>query len=55
MQQNIDLRSLPSMVDIEDISKKKLEKLYRPPTTELIAYLDFSISTTGVLSGVKVS
>lgn len=52
--QVIDTRALPPVVDIEDMNKKKIEKQYRPPTAELISYLDFNISTTGVLSGVKV-
>lgn len=28
--------------------------MYKPPTAEMIAYLDFSVSTTGMLTGVKV-
>ena len=50
----LDLRSLPMMLDTDDIPKRKLDKYYKAPTAELIAYLDFSVSTTGVLSGVKV-
>ena len=50
----MDLRSLPQTLETDDLPKKKLDKIYHPPTPELIAYLDFSISTTGVLSGVKV-
>ena len=50
----LDPRSIPPMLDTDDIPKRKLEKYYRAPTAELIAYLDFSVSTTGVLSGVKV-
>ena len=42
------------MLETDDVSNKKLEKFYKAPTTELIAYLDFSVSTTGILSGVKV-
>lgn len=51
----MDLRSLPPMYETEDLPRKKLDKFYKPPTPELIAYLDFTVSTTGVLSGVKVS
>lgn len=29
--------------------------MYKPPTPEMLAYLDFSVSTTGILAGVKVS
>lgn len=51
---NLDLKTLPPILETDDLSKKKLERFYRAPTAELIAYLDFSVSTTGVLSGVKV-
>ena len=50
----LDLKALPPILETEDLSKRKFEKLYKAPTAELIAYLDFSVSTTGVLSGVKV-
>lgn len=50
----VDLKSLPPILETDDLSKKKLTKPYKAPTAELIAYLDFSVSTTGVLSGVKV-
>ena len=50
----LDFKTLPPMVETEDLSKRKMERYYKPPTSELIAYLDFSVSTTGVLSGVKV-
>jgi len=42
-------------VEVDDAPKKKLTNPYRAPTPEMIAYLDFSVSTTGMLSGVKVS
>ena len=50
----LDVRSLPPIVVTEDPPKRKLDKLYRAPTPEMMAYVDFSVSTTGVLSGVKV-
>ena len=50
----LDLKTLPPILETDDLSKKKLERVYKAPTAELIAYLDFSVSTTGVLSGVKV-
>ena len=43
------------MFETDDVPKKKLEKFYKAPTSELIAYIDFSVSTTGMLSGVKVT
>ena len=39
----------------DDPPKKKLARAYHAPTPELLAYVDFSVSTTGVLTGVKVS
>ena len=41
-------------IDTDDLSKKKLAAVYRAPTPEMICYLDFSVSTTGMLAGVKV-
>ncbi len=49
-----DFKTIPPLMVTDDLPKKKIEKYYKPPTPELIAYLDFSVSTTGVLSGVKV-
>lgn len=51
----VDIKSWPTVVEIDDAPKKKLVHPYRAPTAEMIAYLDFSVSTTGILSGVKVS
>ena len=51
----LDTRSLPPMTPTDDVVKKKFEKFYKAPTAELIAYLDFNVSTTGILNGVKVS
>ena len=42
-------------MDTDEAPKKKLDKFYKAPTSELIAYIDFSVSTTGMLSGVKVT
>lgn len=39
----------------DDLPRKKLPQIYKPPTPEMLAYLDFSVSTTGILAGVKVS
>ena len=50
----LDVKSLPPILEMDDPQKRKLDKFYRAPTPEMIAYLDFSVSTTGVLSGVKV-
>ena len=50
----MDMRTLPPTLATDDLPKKKLERFYKAPTAEMIAYVDFSVSTTGVLSGVKV-
>ncbi|XP_068751269.1 disco-interacting protein 2 homolog A-like isoform X2 [Montipora capricornis] len=51
----VDIKSWPTVVEIDDAPKRKLVNPYRAPTPEMIAYLDFSVSTTGLLSGVKMS
>lgn len=50
----VDVKSWPLILDTDDIPKKKLTSIYRAPTPEMIAYLDFSVSTTGMLAGIKV-
>ncbi|XP_008572186.1 PREDICTED: disco-interacting protein 2 homolog A [Galeopterus variegatus] len=39
----------------DDIPKKKVAGIFRPPSPDVLAYLDFSVSTTGILAGVKMS
>ncbi|XP_041432382.1 disco-interacting protein 2 homolog A isoform X5 [Xenopus laevis] len=39
----------------EDMPKKKVLRAFRPASPETLAYLDFSVSTTGLLAGVKMS
>ena len=51
----LDIRSLPPMTPTDEVVKRKFDKFYKAPTAEMIAYLDFSVSTTGILNGVKVS
>lgn len=50
-----DLRTWVPMVDTDELPKRKLSKLHRFPTPEMVAYIDFSVSTTGMLAGVKIS
>ncbi len=40
---------------LDDLPKKKPPQLYKPSNPDTLAYLDFSVSTTGMLAGVKVS
>ncbi|XP_062453133.1 disco-interacting protein 2 homolog B isoform X5 [Rhea pennata] len=39
----------------DDLPRKRMSQAYKPPTPEMLAYLDFSVSTTGMLTGVKMS
>ena len=45
----------PAILDTDDLPKKRLPSIYKAPTPEMIAYLDFSVSTTGMLAGIKMS
>ncbi|KAJ3592313.1 hypothetical protein NHX12_007441 [Muraenolepis orangiensis] len=51
----VDVRSWPVVLETDDLPRKKTPQLYKPPTPEMLAYLDFSVSTTGILAGVKMS
>jgi acyl-CoA synthetase (AMP-forming)/AMP-acid ligase II len=51
----VDIKSWPAILDTDDMPKKKLPVVYRAPTAEMLAYLDFSVSTTGMLAGIKMS
>lgn len=51
----VDIKSWPLILDTDDMPKKKLPVVYRAPTAEMLAYLDFSVSTTGMLAGIKMS
>ncbi|GAB6019998.1 beta transducin [Chamberlinius hualienensis] len=51
----VDIKSWPPVLDTDDMPKRKLTNIYRAPTAEMIAYLDFSVSTTGMLAGIKMS
>ncbi|KAL5005649.1 hypothetical protein ScPMuIL_016807 [Solemya velum] len=51
----VEAKAWPNILDTDDLPKKKLAAIYRAPTPEMICYLDFSVSTTGMLAGVKMS
>ncbi|XP_058379332.1 disco-interacting protein 2 homolog A isoform X13 [Diceros bicornis minor] len=52
----VDVRTWPPILDTaDDIPKKKIASIFRPPSPDVLAYLDFSVSTTGILAGVKMS
>ena len=49
-----DPKTWPTLLDTDDPSKRKIQAIYRPPAPEMTCYVDFSVSTTGMLAGVKV-
>jgi hypothetical protein len=50
----IDSRQWPTLIDVDDSTKRKLTGFYRPQAGEQLCYLDFSVSTTGMLTGIQV-
>ena len=50
----VDVKTWPVQFDTDDLPKRKLQAVYRAPTPEMVCFLDFSVSTTGMLAGVKV-
>ncbi|XP_033960805.1 disco-interacting protein 2 homolog C-like [Pseudochaenichthys georgianus] len=51
----VEIRSWPPIMDTDDLPKKKPPLLHKPSNPDILAYLDFSVSTTGMLAGVKMS
>ncbi|KAM3603990.1 uncharacterized protein V6R79_004979 [Siganus canaliculatus] len=51
----VDVRTWPPVLNTDDLPKKKPPLLYKPSLPDTLAYLDFSVSTTGMLAGVKMS
>ncbi|KAK3518953.1 hypothetical protein QTP70_016076 [Hemibagrus guttatus] len=52
---SVNVKTWPTIIDTDDLPKKRPPNIYKPPTPEMLAYLDFSVSTTGMLTGVKIS
>uniref|UniRef100_A0A8D0ALU3 Disco-interacting protein 2 homolog Bb n=1 Tax=Sander lucioperca TaxID=283035 RepID=A0A8D0ALU3_SANLU len=52
---SVNIKTWPTIIDTDDLPRRRPPQIYKPPTAEMIAYLDFSVSTTGMLTGVKVS
>ena len=52
--QVVDPKKWPMFVETDDAVNKKKVNIYKPPTPEMIAYLDFSVNSNGLLTGVKV-
>uniref|UniRef100_A0A8C4MTB1 Disco interacting protein 2 homolog C n=1 Tax=Equus asinus asinus TaxID=83772 RepID=A0A8C4MTB1_EQUAS len=51
----VDVRAWPPILDTDDLPKKRPAQIYKPSNPDTLAYLDFSVSTTGMLAGVKMS
>uniref|UniRef100_A0A8B9LPH4 Disco-interacting protein 2 homolog Ba n=1 Tax=Astyanax mexicanus TaxID=7994 RepID=A0A8B9LPH4_ASTMX len=52
---SVNVKTWPTIIDTDDLPRKRPPQIYKPPTAEMLAYLDFSVSTTGMLTGVKIS
>uniref|UniRef100_A0A8B9L7N2 Disco-interacting protein 2 homolog Bb n=1 Tax=Astyanax mexicanus TaxID=7994 RepID=A0A8B9L7N2_ASTMX len=52
---SVNIKTWPIIIDTDDLPRKRPPTIYKPPSAEMIAYLDFSVSTTGMLTGVKIS
>uniref|UniRef100_A0A3Q2CGE2 Disco-interacting protein 2 homolog Ba n=1 Tax=Cyprinodon variegatus TaxID=28743 RepID=A0A3Q2CGE2_CYPVA len=52
---SVNVKTWPTIIDTDDLPRKRPPQIYKPPTAEMLAYLDFSVSTTGMLTGVKMS
>uniref|UniRef100_A0A8C5UT31 Disco interacting C n=1 Tax=Microcebus murinus TaxID=30608 RepID=A0A8C5UT31_MICMU len=51
----VDVRTWPLILDTDDLPKKRPAQICKPSNPDTLAYLDFSVSTTGMLAGVKMS
>uniref|UniRef100_A0A674D558 Disco-interacting protein 2 homolog B-A-like n=1 Tax=Salmo trutta TaxID=8032 RepID=A0A674D558_SALTR len=51
----LNIKTWPTIIETDDLPRHRPPTIYKPPTAEMIAYLDFSVSTTGMLTGVKIS
>uniref|UniRef100_A0A8C4QUY0 Disco-interacting protein 2 homolog Cb n=1 Tax=Eptatretus burgeri TaxID=7764 RepID=A0A8C4QUY0_EPTBU len=51
----VDMKSWPPMLDTDDLPRRRPALLHVADSPDSLAYLDFSVSTTGMLAGVKMS
>ncbi|XP_056610543.1 disco-interacting protein 2 homolog A isoform X2 [Triplophysa dalaica] len=51
----VDIKSWPLILDTDDLPRKRIPQVHKPHAPDMLAYLDFSVSTTGILAGVKMS
>uniref|UniRef100_A0AAY4C7S8 DMAP1-binding domain-containing protein n=1 Tax=Denticeps clupeoides TaxID=299321 RepID=A0AAY4C7S8_9TELE len=52
---SVNIKTWPIIIDTDDLPRKRPAYVYKPPSADMVAYLDFSVSTTGMLTGVKMS
>jgi hypothetical protein len=50
----VDPKVWPTLIDTDDLPKKKLTQTHQAAGADEICYVDFSVSTTGNLAGIKV-
>ncbi|XP_078740523.1 disco-interacting protein 2 homolog C-like isoform X6 [Lampetra fluviatilis] len=51
----VDMKTWPPMLDTDDLPRKRPPQIVSLGSADALAYLDFSVSTTGMLAGVKMS
>ncbi|KRZ94267.1 Disco-interacting protein 2 -like protein C [Trichinella sp. T8] len=51
----VDAKAWPTILDAEEPCRRKHVDQYRPHSPNSTCYLDFSVSTTGMLAGIKMS
>ena len=47
-------RLWPAMIDTDVQIKGRLQEFYQPQSSHSVAYLDFGVTTNGILVGIKV-
>jgi len=50
----VDPNIWPILIDTDDLPKKKLMQIHQVTSPDETCYVDFSVSTTGNLAGIKV-
>ncbi|CAK8673806.1 unnamed protein product [Clavelina lepadiformis] len=55
LTQNTSTANWPPLLDLDEAPRKKVGINYRPPTPEMLAYIDFSVTASGTLAGIKMS
>ncbi|KRZ75202.1 Disco-interacting protein 2 -like protein C, partial [Trichinella papuae] len=51
----VDAKAWPTILDADEPCRRKHVDQYRPHSPNSTCYLDFSVSTTGMLAGIKMS